>query len=342
MCLGSVAGYVGSVRSLSDYLDLTVDQARSQWDQIERREKKSQGERQENFTPVEVILCYGLFQIVDDPHRYGSESIRNAPPLVHELARLFARPPTSITHKMMNLEGGARNRGGKFEPDFYAEMRINPNLFTYLYNLVLAAARDTKIGPDRLADFLSLEGFDYSNLLGQEELEHADLSKVVTSLAAQQRTHRLGNPVDTERMIEKKVRIGQHGFASRVLENFSNTCGFCGFAPKTLPGNKLLVASHIKPWSDCDNRERLDVLNGVAACPTHDAAFDSGLITVNGGLKVHLSQKLETSTRADPGVDQYFGEVLRSQLVVPKQGQRPGDSYLAWHMEHVFQGVVAT
>ena len=101
-----MAGYVGSVRLLSDYLDLTVEQAQSQWEQIRSRKKKGPGERQENFTPVEVILCYGLFQIVDDPHRYGSQSIRNAPPLVHELAGLFVRPPTSITHKMMNLEGG--------------------------------------------------------------------------------------------------------------------------------------------------------------------------------------------------------------------------------------------
>ena len=221
-------------------------------------------------------------------------------------------------------------------------MRSNPGLFTHLYNLVLAAARERDIGPERLADFLSLEGFDYSNLLGQEELDHADLSRVVTSLAAQQRTHRLVDPVDTERMIEKKVRIGQHGFASRVLDNLSNTCGFCGFAPKTLPGNKLLVASHIKPWSACDNKERVDVLNGVAACPTHDAAFDSGLITVNGGLRVRQAPKLEASSRADPGVDQYFGQVLRPKLVIPEQGLRPGDSYLTWHHEHVFQGVVTT
>ena len=330
------------MRSLSDYLDLTAEQAQSQWEEIRSRQKTSPGKRQENFTPVEVILCYGLFQIVDDPHRYGSKSIRNAPPLVHDLAGLFVRPPTSITHKMMNLEGGARNRGGKFEPDFYAEMRSNPGLFTHLYNLVLAAARDRGIGPEQLADFLSLEGFDYSNLLGQEELDHADLSRVVTSLAAQQRTRRLSDSVDTERMIEKKVRIGQHGFASRVLENFSNSCGFCGFAPKSLPGNKLLVASHIKPWSDCDNKERVDVLNGVAACPTHDAAFDTGLITVNGGLRVHRAPRLEASSHADPGVDQYFGQVLKSKLIVPKGGQRPGDSYLEWHQEHVFQGVVAT
>ncbi len=335
----ATAGYVGRVRSLSDYLDLTVEQARSQWSQIRRRQRKP---RQEPFTPVEAILCYGLFQIVDEPHKYGSASIQNAPPIVRDLAELFVRPPTSITHKMMNLEGGARNRGGKFEPVFYAEMRRDPNQFTGLYNVVLAAAREEGVVPLDLPDFLMLEGIDYSDLLGQEELDHQELSRMVTNMAAQQRSSRLEDPGDTERIVEQRVRIGQHRFATEVLANFGYTCGFCGFAPNALRGNKLLMASHIKPWSDCDSKERVDVLNGVAACPTHDAAFDSGLITVNGGLKVHRAPKLETSTRADPGVDQYFGQVLKPKLVIPEQAERPGDPYLNWHHEHVFQGVIET
>ena len=334
------AGYVGGVRTLSDYLDLTVEQARSQWSQIRRRESKAPGERQENYTPVEAILCYGLFQIVDDPRRYGSVSIQNAPQIVHELANLFARRATSITHKMMNLEGGARNRGGKFEPEFYSAMRKDPSLFTHLYNIVLSTARDMEISPRLLPDFLSLEGFDYSDLLGQEELDHQELSRVVTNLTAQKRVRLLGDTAETERSVEQKVRIGQHKFAAEVLSNFSHTCGFSGFSPQSLSGNKLLVASHIKPWAVCDNNERVDMLNGVAACPTHDAAFDSGLITVNGGLRVHRAPKLEASTRADPGVEQYFGQALQLRLVIPEQGERPRDTYMAWHREHVFQGAV--
>ena len=33
--------------------------------------------------------------------------------------------------------------------------------------------------------------------------------------------------------------------------------------------------------------------NGVAACGVHDAAFDTGLITVNGGLRVHKAHRLK-------------------------------------------------
>ena len=53
----------------------------------------------------------------------------------------------------------------------------------------------------------------------------------------------------------------------------------------------MLLAGHIKPWKDSSSRERLDPRNGLAACPAHDAAFDKGMITVNGGLHIHLADR---------------------------------------------------
>lgn len=331
-----MAGYVGSVRSLSDYLDLTVEQARSQWSQILRRQPRP---RQEPFTPVEAILCYALFFVMD-PHRYGGGSMHRAPQILHDLAGLFVRPPGSVNNKMMNLDGSRKNAGAH-EWRFFIEMAADPDQFPHLYNRVLVAAREMGVGPGRLPDFLALEGVKSFDLLGQEELSRQhSLDAVLEVRAAKKRVRLLATDEDTTRMAEHEIRVGQHRFAKQVLENFDHSCGFCGFSPRSIPGNKLLVASHIKPWAVCDDRERLDALNGVAACPTHDAAFDTGLITVNGGLRVHRAPKLEASTRADPGVEQYFGQALQSMLVIPEQSERPGDSYLTWHQEHVFQGVV--
>ena len=42
----------------------------------------------------------------------------------------------------------------------------------------------------------------------------------------------------------------------------------------------MLIASHIKKWSDCANdAERLDDNNGLLLCAHHDALFDKHLIT---------------------------------------------------------------
>jgi len=53
----------------------------------------------------------------------------------------------------------------------------------------------------------------------------------------------------------------------------------------------MLLAGHIKPWKDSTPAERLDLRNALAACPAHDVAFDTGLLTVNGGLRIHLASQ---------------------------------------------------
>ncbi|WP_438404322.1 HNH endonuclease [Aeromonas hydrophila] len=41
----------------------------------------------------------------------------------------------------------------------------------------------------------------------------------------------------------------------------------------------LLIASHIKPWSESNNAERLDGNNGLLLSPHIDKLFDRGWIT---------------------------------------------------------------
>lgn len=179
------------------------------------------------------------------------------------------------------------------------------------------------VAPGLLPDFLLIEGVDEFDLLGQDELSPRTLETVVEVNAGNRRAQLLASEADTMRLVEQSVRMGRHRFAGAVLANYHHSCAFCGFAPRSIPSNRLLVASHIKPWAVSDDRERLDPLNGVAACPTHDAAFDTGLITVNGGLRVHRAPPLAASSTTDPGVDRYFGEALNPTLLVPPGGLAP-------------------
>jgi len=56
----------------------------------------------------------------------------------------------------------------------------------------------------------------------------------------------------------------------------------------------LLVASHIKPWSKCSDKERLNPRNGLCLSSLHDAAFDIGLITLDEKFRVVLSKQLKS------------------------------------------------
>jgi putative restriction endonuclease len=142
---------------------------------------------------------------------------------------------------------------------------------------------------------------------------------------------------DTERILLGAVRVGQHVFATNVLANCGNQCVFCGFSPAAFGGKRMLLAGHIKPWRDSAHGERLDVRNGLSACTAHDVAFDTGMITVNGGLRIHLAPPLAEAVEADPLARQFYGRPpLRETLLLPPGAQSPGLRYLEWHHEKIF------
>lgn len=105
-------------------------------------------------------------------------------------------------------------------------------------------------------------------------LESSDEQEIV---AKQEEARILSNPhLDvTERQAIVKSRIGQGQFRENLLSKY----GKCVITGVNIP--QVLVASHIKPWAACDNRERLDVNNGLILSATYDRLFDSGLISFN-------------------------------------------------------------
>ncbi len=322
---------------ISAYLDLTPQDASSQWVRILARKPQR---RQEPFLPVETLLCYGLFRVLN-PHSYGGANIQRVPQEVHTLAAVFQRPLGSITSKMLNLDG-SRTNCGRHEPELFIVLAGSRDQFGSLYRTIISAARRAGLEEDQVPDFLGLLGSGELDLLGQDELGTAEIRGVL-----HERRERIGilsrafefTEQSTTRIVEQAVRFGQHRFASAVLGNYDHRCGFCGFQPKHLAGHRLLVASHIKPWRDSNDRERLDPRNGVAACPVHDSAFDTGLLTVNGGLRVHRAEPLKRSLAADDGVVRYFGEpVLQERLILPEGAVQPARKYLRWHRQRIFRG----
>ncbi|MFD3003090.1 HNH endonuclease [Pontibacter toksunensis] len=55
---------------------------------------------------------------------------------------------------------------------------------------------------------------------------------------------------------------------------------------------EILVASHIKPWRESNNRERLDLYKGLLLTPDLDSLFDKGLINFGDDGAIMLPKKL--------------------------------------------------
>ena len=319
----------------SDYLDLTPEDARTQWLSILDRRPAEQGQRQENFTPVETILCLATTYLVTSADFSNKAAVR-APRPVPELARLFRRPPTSVIAKMDNLDG-ARPKGNKNDVLVAATLRSDRERLAAVYRACLAGARRVGIDQTALPDFLGIEAGGEVWLHGQDELGPS-----VLELAVEEK---LGTFADagyddreTERIILAAVRVGQHRFARDVLTNCGHACVFCGFAAPSAGPSHLLRASHVKPWRHATKQERLHVANGLAACPTHDAAFDQGLLTIEDDLRITVAPSLALDREDRPEVQRYFGAPhLFERVVLPARATVIDVQYAQWHRERIFR-----
>ena len=101
---------------------------------------------------------------------------------------------------------------------------------------------------------------------------------------------------ETERESIIQSRIGQGAFRSGLI-NYWGKCAVTGCSL-----TKLLRASHIKPWRDSDNAERLDTYNGLLLIPNLDSAFDLGYISFDNEGKIIISDKLSENDWNELGI----------------------------------------
>jgi len=123
-------------------------------------------------------------------------------------------------------------------------------------------------------------------------------------------------------LIYDVARRGQGLFRSN-LEKIEKSCRLTGVSDK-----RFLIASHIKPWRDSDNREKLDRNNGLLLSPHADKLFDNGWISIDNNLIICTTTEIE-NLMEKWGLDlrQNVGKFNKQQL-----------GYLEYHRETVFRG----
>lgn len=118
-----------------------------------------------------------------------------------------------------------------------------------------------------------------------------------------------------------KVRVNQGVFRESLLKRYSQCC-LCGISDPS-----LLTASHIKPWSESEPSEKLDVDNGFLFCPNHDKLFDKGFISFTDEGKIMISSQLRDRDRTFTNIN----PEIRIDLTPENR------EYLAFHRENVFK-----
>jgi len=95
-------------------------------------------------------------------------------------------------------------------------------------------------------------------------------------------------PGKTERKGLVTCRVSQGWYRRKLIEKWNNRCAVTGF-----DNEKILIASHIVPWSESSDKERNDVENGILLSPDLDGLFDRHLISFNNKGEIVISQNLK-------------------------------------------------
>ncbi|MDW8518501.1 HNH endonuclease [Priestia flexa] len=129
-----------------------------------------------------------------------------------------------------------------------------------------------------------------------------------------------GDITETEREQVIKSRIGQSVFKKELVA-MERKCQLCGVCDE-----RFLIASHIKPWSKSNHKERLDVNNGLLLCPNHDSLFDKGYISFDDNGTILISKSLDEDTKVFLNINDH----MNIEINVKRK------HYIEWHRNNVF------
>lgn len=136
-------------------------------------------------------------------------------------------------------------------------------------------------------------------------------------------------PEGRDRTVIARTRVNQQYFRNTLLENYEHRCCVTG-----LKVDQLLVASHIKPWSDANPKsERLAADNGLLLNAFHDRAFDKGLMTIDYDYRIVISSKVKKDGMTRRWLYDYEGESIQ----MPRRC-RPRREFIEYHNDVIFQG----
>jgi len=170
-----------------------------------------------------------------------------------------------------------------------------------------------------LGDIVEEDGLTYAKVIGERPVEEiAEYKSDIPSMGPD--LEKVTFPTDVPQTVKQALvdaRQGQGKFRRDVLRQWDYECAVTGVAEMA-----VIRASHIKPWRESSDEERLDPLNGLPLVATLDALFDVGLISFSRDGKLIQSPRLNADDSKTLGLHQ---SQLRTR---PPKRMR---EYLAYH-----------
>lgn len=126
----------------------------------------------------------------------------------------------------------------------------------------------------------------------------------------------------TSKDIITAIRIGQNQFRKKLITSLRK-CPITG-----IDDIRVLTASHIKPWTQATNQERLDVSNGFLFSPTFDRLFDRGIISFSNDKNLLVSKSFSEKNLIRLN--------LRHNQIIQDLPITGREEYLEYHRNKIF------
>jgi len=155
----------------------------------------------------------------------------------------------------------------------------------------------------------------FADYFGEEE--HPYITKIADNEIAESKIS------DDKKTLLSRARIGQGEYRTKLLSE-------CPFCPITLVSDdRLLVASHIKPWAVSNDFEKTDPKNGFMFTPTFDRLFDRGFMSFADDKRTILSPFLSKMT--------YSKLAISDNKLIPRLPIDGREAYLKYHRENILK-----
>ena len=200
-------------------------------------------------------------------------------------------------------------------------------------HLFEAGQKNKNSGYWKYVDQLKLVDLSYYRNLDDKGDERQAFQFILVSASSEAKGSNIDNlssddtsepskPNITERQGLVTSRVGQGYYRGQILTRWEKKCAITGLSITT-----VLIASHIHPWKDATDEERLDVGNGILLSPNLDALFDKHLISFEDNGKILISKLLSENQKDVLGLDGLsLREVYEDMM-----------SYLALHREVFYE-----
>ncbi len=130
----------------------------------------------------------------------------------------------------------------------------------------------------------------------------------------------------TDKISNVLVRTEQNHFRQKALHLWGGSCVITGVNEP-----RWLIASHIKPWKESNNKERTDPYNSLLLTPNYDKLFDKGVISFSpSNGKILLPDKMDQKMLQN--FEKLNIDDSKELKFVPELTQ----NYLNYHNKYVF------